>query len=135
GAAVWTGGHLVLTLGYLPGAVRTRDVSQLRAFEARYERIGIPALVLQVLTGLELARRYLPPSEWLSFDGLIGRHVGAKIVLLALTVGLALHARLRLVPRLDGTNVGALAVHVVLITLIAVALVVVGRGFRTGGVL
>ncbi len=134
GATVWTGGHLVLTLGFLPGAVKTRDVTALQAFEARFERIGIPALVVQVLTGLELARRYLPPSEWLSFDGLLARHVGVKLVLLAVTLGLALHARLRLVPKLDGSNVRALAVHVVLITLVSVLFVVVGIGFRTGGV-
>lgn len=134
GAAVWTGGHLVLTLGFLPGAVRTRDVTALQAFEARFERIGIPALVIQVVTGIELARRYLPASEWLTFDGLLSRHVGAKLVLLGLTVGLALHARLRLIPRLDGSNVKALAVHVVLITLVSIGFVVVGIGFRTGGV-
>lgn len=134
GATIWTGGHLVLSLGFLPGAVRTGDVTALQGFEARYERIGIPALILQVITGIELARRYVPASEWFTFDGMASRHVGVKLLLLAITLGLALHARLRLVPKLGASNVKALAVHVVLITLVSVAFVIVGIGFRTGGV-
>ncbi|MBF3283866.1 copper transporter, partial [Pseudomonas aeruginosa] len=44
GAAIWVGGHLVLALGILPGALRRRDPQAIRAFEQVYERIGIPAL-------------------------------------------------------------------------------------------
>lgn len=61
--------------------------------------------------------------------------VGAKLLLLGLTVALALHARLRLLPRLDGSNLGLLAVHIVIVTALAVALVIVGVDFRTGAVL
>ncbi|MEV1968220.1 hypothetical protein ABZR56_17340, partial [Pseudomonas aeruginosa] len=42
--AIWVGGHLVLALGILPGALRRRDPQAIRAFEQVYERIGIPAL-------------------------------------------------------------------------------------------
>jgi putative copper export protein len=134
GAAVWTGGHLVLALGVLPGALRRRDPEPVRAFEARYERIAVPALLLQVVTGLLLAHRYLPdPAGWLSFATPLQAHVAAKLLLLAATLGLGLHARLRLVPRLDARTLGPLAVHIVAITLVAVGFMVVGAGFRTGG--
>ncbi len=46
GAAIWTGGHLVLALGILPQALKTRDPKLLLAFERVYERIGLPALLL-----------------------------------------------------------------------------------------
>ena len=54
-ATVWTGGHLVLALTVLPRALRARDPQILLQFESGYERVGMPALLLQVLTGL-LAR-------------------------------------------------------------------------------
>ena len=67
GAAIWVGGHLVLALGILPGALRRRDPQAIRAFEQVYERIGIPALLLQVVSGLWLA------SLWLQYDEAIAR--------------------------------------------------------------
>ena len=64
GAAIWVGGHLVLALGILPGALRRRDPQAIRAFEQVYERIGIPALLLQVVSGLWLASLWLPFDHW-----------------------------------------------------------------------
>ena len=55
-----------------------------------------------------------------------------KLLLLWLTVVLALHARLRLIPRLDSANLGLLAAHILIVTALAVALVIVGVDFRTG---
>ncbi len=48
GATVWTGGHLVLAIGFLPGALKSGDASLLRSVEERFERVGIPALLLQI---------------------------------------------------------------------------------------
>ena len=59
----------------------------------------------------------------------------ARIAILAATVALAIHARLRVVPRLDATTLGFLAYHVVAVTLLGVALLVVGVAIRTGAVL
>ena len=38
----------------------------------------------------------------------------------------------RRIPRLDQSNLGLLAVHIVIVTAVAIALVVVGVDFRTG---
>jgi len=133
GACVWAGGHLVLALTVLPRALARGDQRILRGFEEPFERIGIPALVVQVLTGVWLAGQLVPMSRWLAFGSPLEVRVGVKLVLLALTVGLALHARLRLIPRLDDANLGLLAAHIVAVTTLAVALVVVGVSFQTGG--
>lgn len=133
GATVWTGGHLVLALTVLPRVSRDGAVEELRRFEAGYERIGIPALLLQVVTGVLLARRWASdPGRWFDFGDPYGRLVGLKLLLLAATLALALHARLRLIPRLHAGNLRALAWHVVPVTLLAVLYVVVGLSFRTG---
>ena len=134
GATVWTGGHLVLTLGFLPKALRERDPEVIRFFESRYERVGIPALLVQVVTGVILAFHYLPDfSSWFAFDNPTSTHIVLKLVLLGATLALALHARLRLVPNLAENNLRYLAGHIVAVTVISVLFVLVGVGLRTGG--
>jgi uncharacterized membrane protein len=51
-ATVWTGGHLVLDLGVLPGALRQGSAAAIRSFEETFEPLGLTALAIQVLTGL-----------------------------------------------------------------------------------
>lgn len=134
GAAVWAGGHLVLALVVLPRALRERDAQRVSEFEAAFEKLGLPALAVQVATGLWLAHRLLPdPRGWLTVSNPLSAAVAAKLALLAATVGLALHARLRLVPRLDARTLRPLAAHIVAVTVLAVLFVVVGASFRTGG--
>ena len=134
GATVWTGGHLVLTLGFLPKALRERDPEPIRFFESRYERVGIPALLIQVVTGFILAFHSLPSfSSWFAFDNHMSTHIVLKLALLACTLGLALHARLRLVPNLAEDNLRYLAGHIIAVTILSVLFVLVGVGIRTGG--
>lgn len=132
GASVWVGGHLILLCNVLPGALRRRDPQPVRAFEQLYERIGIPALLLQVISGLWLAALWLPFARWLE-DSPVAHLVQAKLVLLAFTAMLGLHARLALIPALDARRLPQLGLHIVLITLTALAFVWVGSGFRFGG--
>ena len=133
GAAVWTGGHLVLGLSILPMALRNRDLSFLRRFEAAYERVGIPALVAQVLSGLYLAAHYLPDTAALSDRANPAANLALiKLALLLATAALAADARLRIIPRLGNHNLTALAWHVYPVTLIAVLFVLTGVGFRLG---
>lgn len=135
GATVWTGGHVVLALGILPRSLRERSVAPVQAYEAVFERIGIPALALQVATGLWLAWRMLPsPAQWIGFDGPLSRTITLKLLLLALTLVLALDARLRIIPRLTERELPSLAAHIVLVTLFSLGFVAVGVLHRFGGI-
>jgi putative copper export protein len=132
-ATIWTGGHLVLAVTVLPRVLRERSPARLLEFESAYERIGMPALVVQVATGLWLAHRMVPePGRWLAFDDPVASLVGVKLLLLATTVGFALDARLRVIPHLSDRNLVALAWHIVPVTVVSVLFVVVGVAFRTG---
>jgi len=136
GASVWVGGHLVLSLAFLPPALRERRPDIIQGFESRYERIGIPALIVQVVTGVLLALHYEPDvSRWLAFDNHITTSIGVKLLLLVTTLAFAVHARLRLVPRLSAETLPYLALHIVGVTLLGVALLAVGAGIRLGGLL
>ncbi len=63
GASIWLGGHLILALKILPPAWRARDPAPIRAFEERYEALGLPALLLQVITGIWLQHCGCPPAR------------------------------------------------------------------------
>lgn len=132
-ATIWTGGHLVLALAVLPRVLKEQSPAELLRFESGYERIGLPALLIQAATGFELARRLVPDiTRWISFGDPVSRLIGIKLLLLATTLALAAHARLRLIPKLSAGNLTALAIHIVAITIVSVLFVVVGVSFRTG---
>jgi putative copper export protein len=132
-AAVWTGGHLVLALTVLPRVLKEKALDELLRFESGYEKIGIPALLVQVVTGLWLAHRMVPDvSQWFDFGNPVSRLIGVKLLLLAPTAVLAVDARLRVIPRLSEKNLFSLALHIYAVTVIAVLFVVVGVAFRAG---
>jgi putative copper export protein len=133
-ATVWTGGHLVLDLGVLPRALRERSAAAIRSFEETFEPLGLTALAIQVITGLWMGWIYLPGFQGLfSPTNPIGMLVGVKLLLLAATAALAVHARLRLIPNLTDANLSGLAWHIRGITALAIAFVVVGALIRLGG--
>lgn len=133
GATIWTGGHLVLALRVLPRALRERKAVLIQEFESAFERIGLPALVVQLLTGLALAHRILgAPGNWLG-DGGMARMVQLKLLFLLGTIGLALHARLWLIPKLRDDNLAALGWHIRAVTVLAVLFVLAGASLRLGG--
>ena len=133
-ATVWTGGHLVLDLGVLPKALRARDAGAIRAFEETFEPLGLSALAIQGVSGLWMVGIELPGYRGLfNPANPIGVLAGVKLLLLAATLGLALHARLRLIPHLRDDTLAPLAWHIRGITALAIAFVVVGAGIRLGG--
>jgi putative copper export protein len=133
-ATVWAGGHLVLALTILPKALRRNAPELVFEFDSGFERIAIPALLLLVVTGLWLAYRMIPDvSAWFSFENYVSTLIVAKLILLVLTVGLAVDARVRIIPKIGSDNLKTLALHIILITIVSVFFVIIGVGFRTGG--
>ncbi|MFY0651190.1 MAG: CopD family protein [Cyclobacteriaceae bacterium] len=132
-ATVWTGGHLVLSCSVLPRVLRTKDLNYLSTFENGFEKIGIPSLILQVISGLYLAYRLLPDfSLWFDFYDPVSRVISFKLILLAITLGLAMDARLRIIPKLSEDNLRSLVWHIVPVTIVSVLFVLVGVSFKTG---
>ena len=133
GAAIWTGGHLILALVILPKVLSSRNLDALLQFEGQFEKIGMPALGLQIVTGLWMAHNLLPNmSAWFAFDNDLSILIGMKLSLLLLTAIVAMHARFWVIPRLSANNLNGFAINIILVTLFSVAFVVVGTLFRTG---
>ncbi len=134
GATIWTGGHLALSLVVLPRALRARDAQILKDFEAGYERIGMPALLVQVASGLWLALRMAPDWRgWFALGDPLNDAIALKLALLGATAALALNARLRVVPTLSSETLPLMAWHVRAVTLLSVLFVATGVFLRTGG--
>ncbi|AIE72714.1 MULTISPECIES: hypothetical protein [unclassified Synechocystis] len=52
GATIWTGGHLILALRFLPDALKKKDIAIVEQFEERFETLGLIALAGQIISGL-----------------------------------------------------------------------------------
>ena len=133
GATIWAGGHIVLAVGVLPGALRERRAQRVLDFESRFEVVGLTALAVQVISGLWLAHHLLgSPANW--FEGNpVARTVQVKLGLLAITGGLAINARTRVIPRLTDERLPVLAWHIVGVTTSAVLFVIAGVTLRFAG--
>ncbi|GAB1620278.1 hypothetical protein AAOGI_03280 [Agarivorans albus] len=130
-ATIWTGGHIVLCLVILPKVLRAKSPEMLLDFEQAFEKVGMPALIIQVITGLLLAYHWLPDvSLWFSMNNPISHGIAGKLLLLALTFGLALDAKLRVLPKLSSNNLWDMALHIIAVTLISVGFVALGLSFR-----
>lgn len=131
-ATIWTGGHLILTLGFLPKSLAKNDFAIIEQFESKFERIGIPALLISVITGIYMATVYTTDFFAFDFSNHHNKHIYIKLILLICTITLAIHARFVLIPK---RNLKPLSYHITLLTLLSIAYVFVGFSTRSGGLL
>jgi uncharacterized membrane protein len=133
GACVWTGGHLYVALGVLPRALREHDADLLRNTESMIERLAMPALFVQLMTGIEIARRHAGGfTAIFDVEEAVDQFTVTKLGLLLLTVVLAADVHLRRDKFEGDAWLRFMAWHIVLVTIIAVAFVALGVGFRMG---
>lgn len=136
GACVWFGGHMVLSFVVLPKAKKAQDPSILVEFEQSFERLGIPALVVQVLTGPILALRYAPVGDWFLWQNETQDHIASKLLVLVIIVFLAVSMKRKVLPRLRAGETKALraaAGHVHTVTFLSFLLILTGLSLHTGG--
>jgi putative copper export protein len=132
-ATIWTGGHIVLSVVVLPKVLRERSPEMLRNFESGYEKIGMPALIVQVVTGLLLAYRLIPDlDQWFNLINPVSQLIATKLILLALTIGFVINARFRVIPILSKNNLVVMAWHIFPVTIFSIIFVIVGVSFRAG---
>src|SRR5690606_2788876 len=133
GAAIWTGGHLILALVVLPKVLSSRNLDALLQFEGQFEKIGMPALAIQIITGLWMAYKILPNIEmWFAFDNDISVLIGMKLSLLLSTALGAMRAGVWVITRLSANNLTGSAINIIFVPLCSMASVVVGPRFLTG---
>lgn len=136
GSALWIGGHMVLLFVIIPHALRTRSTDPIVRFEHQFGPIGLVALGVQVVSGLWLAHHWVGPfSKIFTEPTLHTRMIAAKIVVLILTVGVAAFTQYRVVSRLSEKNLRLFLLLTSCLTGLAVLMLILGVGIRTGGLL
>lgn len=137
GASIWVGGHLYLLIRLMPTFIKNNDIKGFLAFEKSYEPLGMSALAVQILTGFYMLNTLVPFTLWTQPMGFLTALIHGKLTWLGLTIITALHARFRVVAKLEnGTHndntLNIMNIHVGLICLWSVAFVITGAGFRWG---
>ena len=133
-ATAWLGGHLVLVLGYLPEAIRSRDPRALLDNYQRLNRVALPALVVVIVTGLWLALNWMPDvGLWFDTSLPIAVVILAKLALLMLTLLLVAYLRLRVLTTLTPSRIPRLGLVFTLLALLATVAAAIGSSFRYGG--
>lgn len=92
-ATIWVGGHLFLAIRILPEALKKKDASILKNFKSKFEPVGMPSLLVLLITGILMAYHYdVTFTKWFSFSNGIEKVVSIKLILLFTTVLMAVCA-------------------------------------------
>ena len=133
GATIWVGGHLLLSIRIVPKALKIKNVALIRDFEQAFEPVGMPALLVQIVTGVWLAFFHYG-LRLFAFETPLEKVIMLKLFLLLCTFALAIHARFFIIPKLTIHNLKMMIAHILLVTIIGVAMLVLGVQFRFGGI-
>lgn len=144
GASIWIGGHAYLVLVVVPNALKNHNPQALLNFESSFEKLGMTALITQVITGLIMVSHFLSDwKTWFDFSQDISILISLKLTWLMGTIFTAISAQMLVIPRLkqallsDNRPVSQryfklFIGHIVMIMLLALAFLVTGVLFRTG---
>ena len=133
-ASIWVGGHLFLILRILPATLQQKDISILSDFRLKFGKIGMPSLLILVVTGILLAYDYnVPISDWFSFSNPIEKIISIKLLLLFTSLSLAVHAQKVVFPKLTSNRMLPAIVEIIIFSLIAVSMLILGSLLNFGG--
>ncbi len=135
GAAIWVGGHLILAIGILPEVLRKKDPEILLNFERKYEKIGMPALLVMVVSGIWMSYQFgIGYSQWFRFANPVETVVSLKLLLFFTTVLFALSANIFVLPKLSPEKLPLMSFHIISVTILGVTMLILGSFVRYGGI-
>lgn len=133
-ATIWVGGHLFLAIRILPEALKKKDVSILKNFKSKFEPVGMPSLLVLLVTGILMAYHYnVTFTKWFSFSNAIEKVISIKLILLFTTVLMAACAETLIFPKLKSERMFPAAFFIITVTTIAVTMLILGSLIRIGG--
>ncbi|KAA0217529.1 MAG: hypothetical protein DYG94_00005 [Leptolyngbya sp. PLA3] len=135
GAATWIGSLISTLFGSIPHARASGDLTALKhAGKIVVGRLGLAALILQVLTGVRLGTKF----GWgviLRFEGPASHLVLSKITLLVVIILIGGHLYHKTLPRLSPEGLRSFAAATWLLLVLSLLIAVAGAGLQTGALL
>lgn len=133
-ATIWIGGHLTLSIVFLPVALRKKEPLIILNFEKKFEPLGISSLIALIITGIWMAYDFgITYQSWFYFSGSLEKVVSIKLVLLMLTFVLALYTQIYVIPNLNKYNLNKIAFSIISVTVIGLSMLILGSTIRYGG--
>lgn len=133
-ASVWVGGHIILLFGFWFKAKSTKDINLIDQFRKRYELVGMPALIIVLITGVWMSSIFgITPGGWFHFNTPLERVVSLKLVLLICTMALAFSVQIFWFRKGKTPSFQVLSVLIWSVTIIGVSMLLLGTLFRYGG--
>ena len=133
-ATIWVGGHLFLSIRILPEALKKKDASILKNFKDKFEPVGLPSLLILIITGIMMAYDFgVTFTKWFSFSNGIEKVVSTKLILLFTTMILAINADIFVFPKLRSDRLLPACFMIITVTIIGVSLLFLGSLVRIGG--
>ena len=134
-ATIWIGGHLTLSIVFLPVALRKKEPLIILNFEKKFESLGISSLIALIITGIWMAYDFgITYQSWFYFSGSLEKVVSIKLVLLMLTFVLALYTQIYVIPNLNKYNLNKIAFSIISVTVIGLNMLILGSTIRYGGI-
>ena len=134
-ATIWIGGHLTLSIVFLPVALRKKEPLIILNFEKKFEPLGISSLIALIITGIWMAYDFgITYQSWFYFSSSLEKVVSIKLVLLMLTFVLALYTQIYVIPNLNKYNLNKIAFSIISVTVIGLSMLILGSTIRYGGI-
>lgn len=129
GACIWAGGHLILLFVIMPEARRIQSPEYLLRFEKMYERIGMPALFTQLITGGLLFAAMFPTGGF-SVSHPLSYKLYIKLGLLLVTFAIAIHARFFVLKNFTAAKLPLMHKHIAVVTVVSLLFILAGINFK-----
>ncbi|MCL4220862.1 MAG: hypothetical protein KJZ65_05800 [Phycisphaerales bacterium] len=136
GAAIWIGSLVSVLFGSIPLARKTGDLGPLKHVgKIVVGRLGLAALIVQILTGIRLATKWIVWSSIFSTPSGPGHLILSKIVLLVVVLALGGHIYHKTLSGLARERLGAFNTMTWVLLVLSSLIVIAGVGVRTGGLI
>ncbi|MDO5607533.1 MAG: copper resistance protein CopD [Capnocytophaga sp.] len=137
-ATAWIGGNLFISIVYAPRALKSKSPAFINNF-SNYEIIGLPALIVSLLTGIGMSyRRGIGIDQWFHFQNPMEGTISIKLLIFIVMSILIIFAKTTIIPKLkrhDVKQLPASIAYIATLTLMGLLFLIIGTYLRYGGLL
>lgn len=114
-------------------AIKQKDISLINDFRYKFGKIGMPSLIILLITGILSAYDYdVTFYKWFSFSTAIETIVSIKLLLVFATLAAVIYTQKFVFPKLTSQNMMPTIIGISIVTFFSVAMLILGSFVRIG---